>query len=147
MPDETLTPLPQTASNHCFGCGQANRTGLRLKFFIGDDGRIVSRIKVPRRFEGPPGYMHGGAIATLMDEAMSKANRARGITAMTRQMEVEYLRPVPLGVPLWLEGRLVSIEGRKHRCEAELKTQDGTLLAKAGGVFVAVHLNTKELQR
>ncbi len=88
-------PLAHTASNHCFGCGAANKTGLRLKFFTDESGRILSRVKVSKRFEGPPGHMHGGAIATLMDEAMSKANRARGVTAMTRHMEVEYLTACP----------------------------------------------------
>ena len=81
--------------------------------------------------------MHGGAIATLMDEAMSKANRARGVTAMTRHMEVEYLRPVPLGVPLLLEGRHTRADGRKHFCEAELMNAEGRVLAKAKGMFVA----------
>jgi len=109
-----------------------------LKFFTDEAGRILSRVKVPKRFEGPPGHMHGGAIATLMDEAMSKANRARGVTAMTRHMEVEYLRPVPLGVLLLLEGRHMHADGRKHFCEAELMNAEGRVLAKAKGMFVAI---------
>ena len=133
-----LIPLAHGAPNHCFGCGAANRTGLRLKFFTDEKGRILSRIRVPRRFEGPPGHMHGGAIATLMDEAMSKANRAHGVVAMTRQMEVEYLKPVPLLVPLLLEGRLLKAEGRKHHCEAELTDASGRLLARAKGLFLAI---------
>ena len=43
-------PLAHTASNHCFGCGAANKTGLRLKFFTDESGRILSRVKVPKRF-------------------------------------------------------------------------------------------------
>lgn len=140
-----LTPLSHGAPNHCFGCGSANKTGLRLKFFTDETGRILSRIKIPKRFEGPPGYMHGGAIATLMDEAMSKANRARGVTAMTRQMEVEYLRPVPLGVPLQLEGWLLKAEGRKHYCEAEVTDSQGRILARAKGLFLAIDLEKYKL--
>ena len=49
----------------------------------------------PNQFEGHPGFLHGGIIATLLDETMSKAVRARGLTAMTRHMEVDYKRPVP----------------------------------------------------
>lgn len=142
-----LTPLSHGAPNHCFGCGLANKTGLRLKFYTDEAGRILSRIKVPRRFEGPPGYMHGGAIATLMDEAMSKANRARGVTAMTRQMEVEYLRPVPLGVPLQLEGRLLKAEGRKHYCEAEVTDAQGRILARAKGLFLAIDVEKYKQSR
>ena len=136
--EKSLRPLPHSASNHSFGCGQANRTGLRLRFFVDEEGSVVSRFKAPRRFEGPPGYMHGGAIATLMDEAMSKACRARNVVAMTRQMEVEYLRPVPLGEPLVLEGTHVRHDRRKHSCEASVKLSDGTVLARARGIFIAI---------
>ena len=134
-----LDPLPHGAVvHHCFGCGQANKTGLRLKFFIDEDRQIVCHVKVPRRFEGPPGHVHGGVIATLLDEAMSKANRQFGIVAMTRQMEVEYLKPVPLKTPLLLNGRHVSAQGRKHHCEAQLMNENGVVLAKARGLFIAV---------
>ena len=92
-----LEPLSHGALNRCFGCGQTNPTGLRLKFFVDEEHTIVCRVRLARRFEGPPGHAHGGIIATLLDEAMSKANRQFGVLAMTRQMGVEYLKPVPLG--------------------------------------------------
>ncbi len=106
---EHLTPLAHSASNGCFGCGPANQTGLRLDFLLADDGSVVSFPVVAAAFEGHPGYLHGGIIATLLDEAMSKAVRARGRSSMTRKMEVEYLRPVPGETPLaasgWLDFR------------------------------------------
>src|ERR1700733_1075002 len=136
--NEKLTPLSHGAQNHCFGCGAANRTGLRLKFLVDEQQHVISRFKVPRRFEGPPGYVHGGVIATLLDEAMSKANRQRGSVAMTRQMEVEYLRPVPLNTPLILEGRSAGGEGRKHHCEAEIRNAGGTVLASSRGLFIQI---------
>ena len=136
--ESKLTPLSHGAQNHCFGCGQANRTGLRLKFFVDEEQRVVCSFKLPRRFEGPPGYAHGGVIATLLDEAMSKANRQRGIVAMTREMQVDYLRPVPLNTALSLHGRSTGSEGRKHHCEAEIRDKNGTILAKSRGLFVQV---------
>jgi len=90
-----LTPLAHGALNHCFGCGLDNPTGLRLKFFVDPDKNVVCHFRLARRFAGPPGHAHGGIIATLLDEAMSKSNRARGILAMTRNLEVQYLRPSP----------------------------------------------------
>jgi uncharacterized protein (TIGR00369 family) len=133
-----LTPLAHGALHHCFGCGQQNRTGLRLHFFVDDSGNIVCHIRLARRFAGPPGHAHGGIIATLLDEAMSKANRADGVVAMTRQMEVDYLRTVPLGVPLTLTARHTSASGRRHHCEAQLADASGHVLATARAVFVAV---------
>ena len=115
---EPLTPFAHSAHNRCFGCGPANATGLRLEFLLASDGAVVSLPVVPDTFEGHPGYLHGGIIATLLDEAMSKAVRALGQPSMTRKMEVDYLRPVPSGAPLRIEGRVVRSEGRKHWAEA-----------------------------
>lgn len=135
---DRLTPLAHGALNHCFGCGLENRSGLRLKFFTAADGSIVCHPRLARRFAGPPGHAHGGIIATLLDEAMSKANRARGVVAMTRQMSVEYLRPVPLGARLTLKARHLNAHGRRHDCEAALENEAGQVLATATAVFVAV---------
>jgi uncharacterized protein (TIGR00369 family) len=138
MSARKLQPLAHGALNRCFGCGQANRTGLRLKFFVDEQQTIVCPVRLARRFEGPPGYAHGGVIATLLDEAMSKANRQFGVLAMTRQMEVEYLKPVPLGAGLMLTGRHTEKSGRKHHCEAELANESGVALARAKGLFIEV---------
>ncbi|MGB9147949.1 MAG: PaaI family thioesterase [Acidobacteriaceae bacterium] len=136
--DSSLTPLAHGALNHCFGCGLSNPSGLRLKFFTDADGAIVCHPRLARRFTGPPGHAHGGIIATLLDEAMSKANRARGIVAMTRQLDVQYLRPVPLGAPLTLTARHLEAHGRRHHCEAHLADASGQTLATATAVFVAI---------
>jgi uncharacterized protein (TIGR00369 family) len=133
-----LTPLAHGTQNGCFGCGDANPSGLGLRFYVDEDDRILCHFTLEKRFEGPPGYAHGGIIATLLDEAMSKANRHRGVYAMTRHMEVDFLRPVPLGVELVLEGRSASEEGRKHRCDAELREPGGRVLATGRGLFVEV---------
>lgn len=126
------------AQNHCFGCGEANSVGLKLQFTIAPDVSVVAEAQISENYEGPPGYLHGGIIATLLDEAMSKANRAHGVTAMTRQMQVEYLRPVPSGSPIQIEGRVIRSEGRKHWTEAQIKNQAGTTLAQATGLFIAI---------
>jgi uncharacterized protein (TIGR00369 family) len=138
MSEPNLTPLAHGALNHCFGCGLENPSGLRLRFFTAQDGSIVCHPRLARRFAGPPGHAHGGIIATLLDEAMSKANRARGIVAMTRQLSVEYLRPVPLGARLTLTARHVTAQGRRHHCEAQLSDAAGHLLATGTAVFVVV---------
>jgi uncharacterized protein (TIGR00369 family) len=135
---EHLKPFAQAPQNRCFGCGPANSTGLHLQFLLAEDGSVVCFVTVPDRFEGPVDYLHGGIIATLLDEAMSKAVRASGGTAMTRQMEVDYLRPVPSGAELRIEGRVVRSAGRKHWAEANIASAQGTALAEAKGLFIEV---------
>jgi uncharacterized protein (TIGR00369 family) len=135
---ENLTPMAHSAQNRCFGCGAANPTGLHLEFMLAQDGTVVSLTNIPDRFEGPTGYLHGGVIATLLDETMSKAMRALGLTAMTRYMEVDYRRPVPSSAPIRMEGRVVRGEGRKHWAEAWIFDAGDVMLAHSKGLFIEV---------
>ncbi|MGC2299128.1 MAG: PaaI family thioesterase [Acidobacteriaceae bacterium] len=137
----SLSPLAHGALNQCFGCGLENPTGLRLKFFVDADSNVVSHLRLARRFAGPPGHAHGGIIATLLDEAMSKSNRARGILAMTRHLEIDYLRPVPLGQPLTLTARHTGTTGRRNHTEAQLADASGQILASGKAIFVTVSPN------
>lgn len=137
-PSENLTPMSHAAQNRCFGCGKANPTGLNLEFLLAEDQSVVCNAIVPDTFEGPVGYVHGGIIATLLDEAMSKAVRARGIIAMTRNMEVDYQRPVPSLATIRLEARVVRSEGRKHYTEATILDAKGKTLATAKALFIQI---------
>ncbi len=136
--DEHLTPLAHAAPNRCFGCGLDNPTGLRLDFLLADDGTVVCMAQIPDTFEGPRGYVHGGIIATLLDEIMSKAVRSHKIVGMTRHMEVDYKRPVPSCAPIRLEGRVLRSEGRKHWVEATIINAHGTELAHGKALFIEV---------
>ena len=138
LSSEKLTPMAHTAQNRCFGCGQANPSGLHLEFLLAEDSSVVCLASVPDTFEGPPGYLHGGIIATLLDEAMSKSVRARGFTAMTRHMEFDYLRPVPSSTPIRLEGHVTRNEGRKHWTEARILDAERTVLAIGKGLVIEV---------
>jgi uncharacterized protein (TIGR00369 family) len=135
---ETLTPMAHVPGNRCFGCGPANPTGLHLEFLLAEDKSVVCLVIVPEAFTGHPGYLHGGIIATLLDEIMSKSVRACGFTSMTRHMEVDYRRPVPSCAPLRLEGRVVRSEGRKHWTEAKILDAEGAALAQGKGLFIDV---------
>lgn len=128
------------AQNRCFGCGPANPVGLHLDFFLAEDRSVVCFPAVSTGFEGHVGYLHGGIIATLLDETMSKSVRARGFVAMTRHMEVEFLKPVPSGAPLRIEGRVTHHQGRKHWSEARILNQRGTVLAQGKGLFVEIRV-------
>jgi uncharacterized protein (TIGR00369 family) len=138
VPDEKLTPMAHSAHNRCFGCGQANPHGLKLEFLLAPDHSVVCHAVIPEDYHGHPGYLHGGIIATLLDEIMSKSSRALGLSTMTRNLEVDYRRPVPTGKPIRLEGRIVRSEGRKHWAEANILDERDTVLASGKGLFVEV---------
>src|SRR5215831_17180781 len=105
MPRHKLVPGHQVkkrqVGNKCFGCGPANDAGLKLKFALDEEReRFVSRFRLQERFVGPPAHAHGGIIATILDEAMSKLNKLHNVVCLTSSMEVTYLKPVPLFKPL-----------------------------------------------
>lgn len=135
---EKMTPMKHSAQSRCFGCGPANPTGLQLEFLLAEDGCAVSLPTIPDCFEGPPGYLHGGIIATLLDEAMSKSTRALGLTTVTGQIEINYLRPVHSATQIRLEGRLLRSEGRKHFTEGRILDPKGRTLATSKGLFVEI---------
>ncbi len=135
-------PLQFDAQHNCFGCGAQNRIGMRLRFTVDEAGTVHSALRFPKRFQGPHGFVHGGVIAAMLDEAMSKAIHAGTgafkIMALTRHMETEYLRPTPLGIPLSLTGRQERTEGRKLFCSALLCDANGRVLARGKALFIAV---------
>jgi acyl-coenzyme A thioesterase PaaI-like protein len=132
-------PTLDERASHCFACGPDNPQGLHLNFAIDPEKVITTaHLQLTRFHEGPPGYIHGGIIATLMDEAMSKLNRPLNVLAMTRHMEVDYLRPAPLYQPLVLIATHLSRDGRKIFHKAELQLPDGTVLTYAKGLFITI---------
>src|SRR6478736_10017427 len=90
-----------TKKNYCFACGKDNPAGMHLKFAF-DPGRkrFISKFRLSKRFNGPPGHCHGGIIATILDDAMGKVNKLRHVVALTSEIKVNYLKPVPLNKPL-----------------------------------------------
>ena len=125
--------------NFCFGCGRDNPDGMRLNFILDDSGtRFVSRFRLGKRYTGPPGYSHGGVIATILDEAMAKVNRLFDAPAPTSRMTVEYLRPVPLNRRLEAWSWNLGKRGRRLTHTAEIRDEKGTVLARSRGTFVII---------
>lgn len=135
------SPLDESVGdvNCCFGCGPGNKHGLKLRFTLHpESGSTTAVVKLPTRFEGPPGHIHGGIIATLMDEAMGKVNKIYDLVAMTRHIEIDYLRPCPLAQPLTVTGRFVRRDGRKLFMEGEIRNAAGDVLVRAKSLFIAI---------
>lgn len=127
------------ARNYCFGCGQDNPEGMRLKFRLDEEAqRFVARFRLSKRYVGPPGHAHGGIIATILDEAMGKVNKLRHVVAVTAEMTVQYIKPVPLGKTLVAEGWEKRVRGRVHTNVAEIRDEKGVVLARSTGKFIAI---------
>ena len=138
-PGHSTHPQLKGPQNHCFACGKDNPQGMHLEFTIDEQARqAICHFTLDRHFTGPPGHAHGGIIATILDEAMGKMNKLRKVVALTREMRIVYLKPVPLDKPLTVTSREHKVEGREHTNVAEITDDQGRVLARSTGVFVAI---------
>jgi acyl-coenzyme A thioesterase PaaI-like protein len=130
-----MQELPHTHS--CFVCGESNAIGFRLRFET--DGRIVQTRFCPRpEHSGFKNVMHGGLIATVLDEVM-----VWGCAVATRQfaycaeMTVRFLSPVHPGEELVAVGELAANrKGRVFEAKGALRSQSGKTLAEATGKYL-----------
>lgn len=129
--------LPHTRS--CFVCGEANSLGLKLRFET--DGKLVRATFTPRpEHIGFKGVIHGGLIATVLDEIMvwACAVPTRRF-AFCAEMNVRFLNPMSPGARVQLTGELTA--NRKGRIfEAKGTAQDaaGLMLAEATGKYLPI---------
>ena len=81
--------------------------------------------------------MHGGIVSTLLDEIMARYIYAKGMTAVTARLEVRYVKPTPIGVPLLIKGRITKNKGRLYETAGTIELPDGTVTAEGTAkVFV-----------
>jgi len=116
---------------HCFGCGQLNEDGLRLKFVAGPD-ESVAEFVVPERYQSWSGMAHGGIVALLVDEAVGWAAWHAGHPGVTGRLQVSYRRPLKLGEPLRVVGKVESVRRSLVYASAYVENRDdGSRIADA----------------
>jgi len=131
-----LEPNP---ANKCFGCGGDNSGGMKLMFEQDNTNRkIVGRFVLGERYQGGGGFVHGGIIATLLDEAMGKVCRFREARAVTAELTVEYLKPISVDEQILVEGRETGQKGRNLFIAGEIRNEAGEILARGRARFVVI---------
>jgi acyl-coenzyme A thioesterase PaaI-like protein len=128
-----------SAYQRCFACGAHNTAGLRL-VFRREGEEIVTEFTPGERFQGFPGVVHGGILATLLDETLSRTATVEGRWMMTGRLEIRYRGPAPVGRALRVTARMISSRARMVRAAGEIRLADApeTLIATADGTFLPV---------
>lgn len=135
QPAEVRLPPHQP---HCFGCGPANPASLDLALFaLGD--RIRGLVRFDRRQEGAPGLAHGGAVATLLDDALGSLLMVLGRPAVTARLCVDFRRPAILDRELTVEAWVDRVADRKLHLESHILDGD-VVVAEAQALFLQVGL-------
>lgn len=120
----------------CFGCGSDNPYGLQLKFQIDPAGSATASLIPGSQWEGLCGIIHGGIVATLLDEAVAKAVAAQGHRSVTAEMRVRFRHYAKTGEPLQVRGWVAKRKKRIIEAEASLTVADGSECAHAWAVFL-----------
>ena len=128
-------PLPPHHPN-CLGCGDQNPAGIGMRMER-DGERVRGSVTLDRRHEGAPGYAHGGAVSTILDDALGMLLFVLRRPAVTARLEVDFRRPAYLGRPFDVEAWVDEVHGRKLWMRAELREQ-GDVIAAARSLFLEV---------
>jgi acyl-coenzyme A thioesterase PaaI-like protein len=120
----------------CLGCGSANPNSIGVQLHT-DGDRVVGSATFDEHQEGAPGFVHGGAVATVLDDALGTIPIMLGQPSVTANLNVDYRAPVLLGTTVQISAWLMRREGRKFFVAGELRDGE-TLIAEATGLFLEV---------
>ena len=136
-PEITLREVPKYWDGNCFGCSQTNPIGLRLRFWISEDG-CLTRCTISDEMSGFTGITHGGIISTLIDEVCGWTiiTHMGGRLGFTSEMAVRYIKPVPTNAEIIVKGRIIEENGKYVRVSASIKSSDDVLLAEGECKYV-----------
>jgi len=117
----------------CFVCGRNNPAGLYMQFYDNGKNEVLSDYTVAARYQSYPGIVHGGIIASMLDEAVGRVamigDHHHFMVAV--KLQVLYRHPVPVEIPLRITGRIIRMSGRLGRAQGEITLPDGTVACEA----------------
>lgn len=124
---------------HCLGCGSQNPAGMGLRMRL--DGEIIrGDVTFDQRQQGAPGIAHGGAVATVLDDALGSLLVVLETPAVTANINVDFRAPALLHHPMTVEARSTARDGRKLHLTARLLDERAVVVAEARALFLAVDL-------
>ncbi|MFN2176650.1 MAG: PaaI family thioesterase [Anaerolineales bacterium] len=155
MADQAIQDLYAEDYSHCYGCGRLNSHGLQIKSYW-SEGECICRFKPKPYHIAIPGYVYGGLIASIIDchatgtaaavmynNESDKNQKDPPPRFLTASLQIDYLKPTPLGVTLEVRAIPIEIKGRKVVVNAELYAED-TLCAQ--GKVVTIQMPEERLQ-
>jgi len=133
--------LPHTAG--CMGCGPQNPHGLRMLLDVDSQtGQVEADFVADESHFGFVGIVHGGVIATMLDEAMAwAATWAARRFCFGAELNVRYRSPAPVGRRLRIRADVAASRPRLIQCTGQVVEESGTLIATAEAKFMPLPLD------
>ena len=133
----------QRNSRMCVVCGMDNPIGFQAQFYNMEDGSVVTPFRYREEHQSFPQRVHGGLIATMLDELGLRAIWAKAsedVFGVTMSMEVKYRKPVPYDEELLGRGIVVKDTPKFAVIKSEIMDRRGILLANAEVKYIKLEV-------
>jgi uncharacterized protein (TIGR00369 family) len=129
----------QPNSRMCAVCGLENDLSLKTEFFELENGELAALFAPTEKHQGYPGRLHGGFATAVLDELIGRAmnvNSGEECWSVTAEINVKFLKPVPLGGRVKAVARITKKGGRVFEGEGEIVLEDGSRAVEARARYV-----------
>jgi uncharacterized protein (TIGR00369 family) len=124
----------------CFVCGRQNPVGLHIHFYEDyENQQVIAPLTIPEQYQGYPGVVHGGVLASILDETAGRAvmmGESETPFWVTAKLEMRYRQPTPTETSLRAVGWVVRKRSRSAEVAGEIQLPDGTVTAELSAVVV-----------
>jgi acyl-coenzyme A thioesterase PaaI-like protein len=127
-----------TFDDYCFACGSHNPRGIHMQVkYRHDISAAESLLSLPKEFQGWQDVIHGGILATLLDEIMMHAVWHFAGAGVTLGLEVQFRQPLAPAEMVLVRGNITETKGRRLKVRGEIIRQgDNKLIANSLGRFL-----------
>jgi len=121
-----------------FVSGDPEGNRFRVRYYRDEEQQMRARIWFGPETSGPPGHVHGGAIAAVLDEVFGLTAWMAGYPVVVGNLNVSFRTMVPLEGVVTVESRIVSVEGRKVMVYGRI-CGGKTIYAEGEGICITIH--------
>ena len=136
----TEIQIPDSYGNgRAFITGDNSSDRIKVKYFIKDDDQsFIGRVWFGPSTEGPTGFVHGGSMAAVLDEAMGAASWILGFTAVSAKITVRYRNLLPLNTVTTVVAKAIFVRGKTILTSGKIYDKAGTLFTESDGLFMKI---------
>ena len=133
--EDAASSGPGNGHINCLVCGARNPWSLGLCFRVGEEGTVQTQFQAHPGLQGYEGILHGGVTSGLLDAAMTHCLFHHGVRAVTADLHVRFLRPIPCEALLDVKAWLVSLRPPLYCVAAEI-VREQKVMATAEAKFM-----------